>query len=322
MKSILGIDVSKNKLDIAIYDGTSTSKYEIDNSKKAVKSFLKKHKDVDKVIMEGTGTYFLKAAYASEEEEFYTSVVNPYRIKAYREYKFDKAKTDKVDAVLIAMYGYENETRAFKEVDKQRTRLKKYINQVNAYQKDKTANKNRIESIKQMPGEGYDDLIKSIKRRIKITKDEISKLRNEINKIIKNYYKETYELLTSINGVGTVTASVIIAYYEDFSDFDSAKKAIAYAGLNPTPHQSGSSLDTDKGISKRGNGLIRKRLYMGALSAAKCNPQCIKLKERLEERGKCSTYIYTALAHKLLRQAYGVVTSGVKYDPDFLKKAS
>ena len=102
-----------------------------------------------------------------------------------------------------------------KEVDKQRTKLKKYINQVNAYQKDKTANKNRIESIKQMPGNGYADLIKSIKRRIKITEDEITKLRNETNKIIKNYYKETYELLTSINGVGSVTASVIIAYFEN-----------------------------------------------------------------------------------------------------------
>ena len=61
---------------------------------------------------------------------------------------------------------------------------------------------------------------------------------------------------------------------------------------------------------------------MAALSAAKCNQQCIKLKKRLEEKGKCTTYIYTALAHKLLRQAYGVITSGVKYDPNFLKKAS
>lgn len=322
MKSTIGIDVSKDKLDIVLYNQKESSSFIIKNNVSSIRKFLKKHNKVNKVIMEATGTYFLKAAYTAEEMGFYTSVVNPYKIKAYMNYQFLKVKTDKIDANYIAKYGYENKTRRFKEVGKNRYKLRKYVKLVKSLKDNKKAYKNQIEAMSQTPKDEFDDSINLLKNQIKSLNEKIEQLEVKIKNIINSYYKKSYDLLTSIPGIAIGTASVILAYYEDFSDFHSAKKASSFAGINPTPRQSGSSLDTDGGISKKGHAIIRAYLYSSALSAGRFNKQCKKLKERLNKRGKKSKYIYTAIAHKLLRQAFGVVKNGMKYKPNYVNNNS
>ena len=113
MKSIIGIDVSKDNLDIVIYNKNNNSSFSIKNNISRIKRFLKKHNYANKVIMEATGTYFLNAAYTAEKMGFYTSVINPYKIKAYMEYHYLKVKTDKIDAYYIAKFGYENKTKNY-----------------------------------------------------------------------------------------------------------------------------------------------------------------------------------------------------------------
>ena len=92
--------------------------------------------------------------------------------------------------------------------------------------------------------------------------------------------------------------------------------------MDPVKHESGSSVRKKSKISKRGNKVLRALLYMGGMSAIQHNKQCIKLNKRLDDKGKIGKVRIMAAAHKLLRIAYGVVTSGIKYDPDFLKKSA
>src|SRR6056297_3367736 len=98
--------------------------------------------------MEATGTYFLNAAYTAEKMGFYTSVINPYKIKAYMEYHYLKVKTDKIDAYYIAKFGYENKTKKFEEVDKKRYTLRKYVKMLKTFKVNKSAYKNQIEAMK------------------------------------------------------------------------------------------------------------------------------------------------------------------------------
>src|SRR6056297_4211895 len=98
----IGIDVSKKELVIRSYDGKKFSEeIKINNSIKALKRYLKKHKNIDKITIESTGTYHLKAAYIAKECGFKVSVVNPYKVKQYAKYTAKRAKTDKIDAAII-----------------------------------------------------------------------------------------------------------------------------------------------------------------------------------------------------------------------------
>lgn len=95
---------------------------------------------------------------------------------------------------------------------------------------------------------------------------------------------------------------------------------MAFAGLDPKIHKSGTSVNERSHITKKGNKLIRKALYMAALSASISNEQCIKLKERLLKVGKMKRVIQVAIAHKLLRQLFGVIKSKKKYQSNYLQK--
>jgi transposase len=79
--------------------------------------------------------------------------------------------------------------------------------------------------------------------------------------------------------------------------------------LTPSPVESGSSVRGKGSIKKRGNPYVRQVFYMCALSAVRSNPYCKDLYERLLERGKSKTEALVAVAHKLLRQCYGVLKS-------------
>ena len=90
-------------------------------------------------------------------------------------------------------------------------------------------------------------------------------------------------------------------------DFESAKQLSSYFGIAPRLYESGTSIKCKSKICKMGMGLVRKLLYLCALSAVKCNKKCKDLYERLLEKGKSKKKGLTAVANKLLRQAFSIV---------------
>jgi len=176
-----------------------------------------------------------------------------------------------------------------------------------------------IESFNQYPyGEGK-EMIKNLEETIEYLNVKLEEIEEEMDKILKKNYKKNYKLLTSIMGIGLKISAAITAYCNDFRDFSNAKEVVAFSGLDPSIHKSGKSVDKRSNISKRGNKILRTLLYEGAQSASIHNKQCKKLKKRLKSKNKNNKYIKVAIAHKLLRQAYGVVTNEVEYDPNYVK---
>jgi transposase len=145
----------------------------------------------------------------------------------------------------------------------------------------------------------YDRIIKSIEKEIEV-------LEKEIRELCKKYFPEEYRLLKSIPGIGG-RAIAVVSILRKFEGFKRAKDVGSFVGLCPSPVESGSSVRGKGSIKKRGNPYVRQVFYMCALSAVRSNPYCKDLYERLLERGKSKTEALVAVAHKLLRQCYGVL---------------
>ena len=123
-------------------------------------------------------------------------------------------------------------------------------------------------------------------------------------------------LLLSISGVGDTLAGVVLAALPGPDVLRSSGEVVAYAGLNPRQHQSGTSVDRATRISKIGNAVLRAALYMPALSAMRYNPAIVALVTRLKSRGRLKPkQIVVAAMRKLLVLCFGVLKTGKPFDP-------
>lgn len=129
--------------------------------------------------------------------------------------------------------------------------------------------------------------------------------------------KADQALLTSIPGVGQLIASKLQTL--QLKRFATVRAASAFAGLNPQQRLSGSSVHGQAHLSKMGPAEVRRALYMPAVVAKRFNPLVRALCERLAAKGKHNLAILGAAMHKLVCLAYGVLKSGVPFDPNYAK---
>ena len=111
-------------------------------------------------------------------------------------------------------------------------------------------------------------------------------------------------------------AGVVLAELPGLDVLRSSAEVVAYAGLNPRLHQSGTSIDRVTRISKIGNAVLRAALYMPALSAMRYNPAIVALVTRLKSGGRLKPkQIVVAAMRKLLVLCFGVLKTGKPFDP-------
>ena len=122
-----------------------------------------------------------------------------------------------------------------------------------------------------------------------------------------------HDLLVSVPGIATHTAAVILSELPGPAVLRTAREAAAYAGLNPSHRQSGSSLDAPSRISRIGNATLRAALYFPALAALRWNP--LVLRQRLKDRLKPKQIVGAAM-RKLLHLCFGVLKTGKPFDPN------
>ena len=154
--------------------------------------------------------------------------------------------------------------------------------------------------------------IKFLQERINATLKEIEDLIDQ-NPGLKSQQK----LLTSIPGIGDLTANTLLAEIGDFSAFEDAPQLAAYAGLSPKGHRSGSSVYKKTRISKQGRVELRRCLYMPAVSALSSNPVIRSLAYRMSMTEHERMEIVIAAMRKLLHLAYGVLKNQLPFDPDY-----
>ena len=124
------------------------------------------------------------------------------------------------------------------------------------------------------------------------------------------------DLLLSVIGVGETLAASLLAEMPEPGVLRRSGEMVAYAGLNPSHHRSGTSIDRPARISKIGNATLRSSLYMPALSAMRFNPAVAALVARLKQAGRLKPkQIVVAAMRKLLVLCFGVLKTGKPFDP-------
>lgn len=251
---VIGVDVSKKKLDISVYDGEKHDLDNIENTCKSIQNYLDQwgeRKDNLHFVIEATGIYHLKLADLLYDNDFKVSVVNPLKIKRYGEMKMLRANTDITASRKIAEYGYSQKPDLYTKTVKSRRKLIKIMKTIDGLKKTKNENKSRLESIRN-DSIAYKGLEEQLRNTIEQIENSIEELESKANKLVKENYSEIRERLLNIKGVGEVLSSAIIGYFGGFEDFDNAKQTVAYVGINPNPRKSGTSINCRGSISKKG----------------------------------------------------------------------
>jgi len=316
VKQFIGIDVSKDVLDIYDSDGNY---HQIKNNYSGFKKLLKITSINSHCVMEATGYYHLKLAYFLQEEGVAVSVENPLKVKRFIQMKLSKIKTDKSDAKQLYEYGVNQDPALWQGNSEIQQESLQLLRLLSLYTKQSTQIKNKIhgESVLGNPSKAVDQ---SLKLQLKRLKKEMEKIESILELKVKKVHKESLTLLQSIPGIGKKTALLLLVLTDGFNRFNSSKELCSYAGLTPIIRQSGSSVRGKSRISKIGNPRLRNLLFMCSFNACKYNKACKALYDRIVAKGKSKKLALIAVCNKLLKQAFAIVKSGLPYDVEFVSK--
>lgn len=315
MEFILGIDVAKAKLDVALRlpDGKYRSKV-VENSPSGfslLSAWLSGHKvDTFHVCMEATGIYWEAVAEYLADAGFTVSVVNPAQIKSYGAASMVRTKTDKVDARLIAEFCATQRPDPWQAPPEAIRELRALVARRNALDAMRTQERNRFLVAREAVRAGIQAHLDYLERSIA-----------EIEAAIRQKVdgdpglKAQRELLESVPGLGDKTIPVLLSYYGGPLRFERAKDAVAFAGLDPRQRESGSSVRGKTRLSKMGHNALRKALYMPAMVTITRTAWGRIFRDRLAASGKSMMVIIGAMMRKLVHVAFGVLKSGKPFDP-------
>lgn len=311
----LGIDVAKAKLDCALRlpDGKLRSKVVENNSQgfKALTEWLEKHgATAVHVCMEATGVYWEAVAEYLATQGMAVSVVNPAQIKAFGASKMVRTKTDRADAKLIAEFCFERHPDPWLAPTPSEQALRAMVLRLEALQVMRTQESNRLEVARDAVKAGITQHIEWLDEQIKAMARTI---RDHIDG--DNTMKNKQVILESIPGVGERTIAVLLAFYANLDRFSNARQAVAFAGLDPRQHESGSSVKGKPRLSKIGHAFLRKALYMPAMVTLYRTAWGKLFRDRLAAAGKPPKLIIGAMMRKLVHVAYGVLKSGKSFNP-------
>lgn len=312
----LGIDVAKAKLDCALRLTNGKFRHKVvENTPagfRALDSWLAKEgAQAVHVCMEATGLYWEGIAeHLAGQSTLTVSVVNPLQIKAFGESQLIRTKTDKVDAKLIAQFCAERAPDAWQAPSPAEQALRALVRRLEALQTMHTQESNRLELARHTVAEG-------IAKHLQWLDEEITRLKKAIRDHIDNdpTLREKYRLLESVPGLGERTAATLLAFLAEPARFGNARQAVAFAGLDPRQHESGSSVRGKPRLSKIGHTLLRKALYMPAMVTLYRTEWGKRFQERLTASGKPPKLIIGAMMRKLIHVAFGVLKSGIPFQP-------
>lgn len=313
----LGIDVAKAKLDCALRLTSGKFRHKVvDNTPagfKALDTWLAKEGAAAlQVCMEATGIYWEAVAeHLAARPETTVSVINPAQIKAFGASQMVRTKTDKVDAKLIAQFCAERTPEPWQAPTPAEKTLRALVLRLDALQTMRTQESNRLEVARESVAEG-------IAQHLKWLDDEIARISKAIRDHIDNdpTLRDKHRLLDSIPGLGERTTAVLLAFIAEPARFENARQAVAFAGLDPRQHESGSSVRGKPRLSKVGHSFLRKTLYMPAMVALYRTDWGKVFRDRLASKGKPPMLIIGAMMRKLVQVSYGVLKSGQTFQPE------
>ena len=331
VKQVVGIDVAQKELVVCLgrmYDDWTPELYanktfaNTANGFAALTLWVKKLTEESnpvRYVMEATGVYHESLAYFLEGKGFEVSIVLPNKISNYFRTLAVKTITDKTASQGIARFGLERKLDIWKRPAEIFRKLKQITRERDQLVVERTLVKNQLhaEETEAYPGK---ESIARMKARIKLLNKQIVQIKEEMNTFLKQdkAVNESVKLITSIPGVGILTAVIVLAETNGFELIRNKRQLSSYAGLEVTEKLSGTSVKGKPRISKRGNRHLRKAMHMPALAAIRNDGSFKVLFIRLVSRHGIKMKAAVAVQRKLLEMIYTMYKTNTVFDKDYL----
>jgi transposase len=291
-EAYVGIDVGKTWLDLAVWGSDEVER--VSNDAEGVAKIMKQVMELGPqlIAVEATGGYEQTVVQTMLLAGLPVAVANPTRVRALAKATGKLAKTDVIDAGLIAEYACKVQPPALAPKEAHEIRLRALVKRREQMLGMRTGEQNRL-------GTAQNSLQADIREHIEWLTDRIERLEAEIEELVDSLpeWKSQAERLDSIPGVGLITAVTVLAEMPELGQLNRQKIA-ALAGLAPFNRDSGKK--SGKRRIFGGRKSIRRVLYMACLSATRWNPVIRSMFERLMEKGKLFKVAITACMRKML----------------------
>ena len=279
------------------------------------------HPAETQVILESTGVYgklFVKTLAATRLDLF---EVNPHEIKQLS-CSMVQTKTDQADAARIAQVGKLLAESQPKTLEKYRAQYNPHRENlalwVSEYKRLSDASARLKQQVKQLAFHTASQVQVILQRRQQELEQILQQLKTtkkEIEALLQEQADSPAQCLLSIPGVGTLTTAMALVSIQNIERFASADSLKAYWGVYPRRRQSGK-YEARSRMANHGNKLMRHMLWNAAKSAARHNPICRELFERMIAKGKSAPAAYGAVVRKLVQIIYGVLKSLTTFNPE------
>jgi transposase len=312
----VGVDISKAKFDAAHLNSEGKYKHKkFDNTPDGFAAFVawltSLGSDKPLIGMEATGAYSVPLADFLVGEGYAVSVINPAKVHAFARTELSRAKTDKADAKLIARFMQEKKPPPWNPPPANIRELQAMLRRVEHLMEMRQMEQNRMDTATPV-------VAGSIQTILELLDSELQATRERIRQHIDNDpgLRRRRDLLDSIPGIGEAANAHLLVALSEHYGFDNAKQAVAHAGLAPKLSESGKWVGQTR-LSKTGDPMLRKALFMPALVAWRHNPSVRAFCERLKANGKNGKAIACAAMRKLVQIAFAILQSGKPFDPKF-----
>jgi transposase len=317
--TFIGVDISKNSLDICSFTLNNTDKIthqKIGNTPKEIKDYLK-NIDAENGIfcMEDTGIYGMHLYRVLTEHSIDFSVVPAIDIK--RSKGLARGKSDKSDAKDIAMFAYTHlhELQLYEMPEETFQELKLLIAERDKLVKAIKIFRSTEESSCYVAKATYKSLKKNNSKTTKLLKQQLEEIEGAIKTLIKDNEAMSYqmELLQSIPGIGFQTALQLMVYTKCFKSFKNWRQLACYAGIAPFPYQSGKSIKGKTKVSNLAQKKLKSSIHMASLTMKKYDTEIKQYFERKVNEGKNKMSVINAIRCKLIARAFAVINRGTPF---------
>jgi transposase len=290
--SYVGIDVSKAKLDVAVLGERQET--QVDNNQVGITCLVQQMLELqpELIVVEATGGYQRAVVEALFWAGLAVAVVNPARVREFARSCGLLAKTDKLDAQLLAIFGQRVQPRRYAAKSEAGKHLSALLVRRKQVEEMLKAEQNRLRTVSP-------SLRSSLERMIAVLKEEKKRLDEQIHELMKEQkaWQPHIEILDSAPGVGVVTTATLLAELPELGTMD-RKKIAALVGVAPMNYDSGKKRGYRK--TKGGRSDVRSVLYMSTLVATRYNPVIRTQYQHLLKRGKEKKVALTACMRKFL----------------------
>ena len=306
-KQVVGIDVGKEKLDVGLSGEKRVRDWANDERGRAELSEWVVAQEVELVVVEASGGYEAEIVSELVAQGQAVALVNPTRVRAFAQAEGILAKTDKIDAGVIARFGATMKPEPQARRDRSREELNQWVTRRRQLVLMVTAEKNRLQT-------APPEIQAHIKKHIAWLQADIEELEQQISQAIaaNPHWSETAKRVESVPGIGSITSSTLVADLPELGQLNRQKIA-ALVGVAPFNHDSGKRRGQRRIFGGRAS--VRSVLYMATLSAIRHNPVIKSFYERLIAKGKIKKVALTACMRKLLVILNAMVKNGQDWSP-------